>query len=70
MLPASSTLPFPAAAQDAHASLAQTSATPSSMSLTFVCQAMPILCMDDNPPYEDLYAQTLPYSDDTVMDDE
>jgi len=64
--PASSMLPLPAMAQDAHASLAQTSATLSSMSLTFVCQAMPITCIDDLP-YEDLYTQKLPYSNDTLM---
>ena len=67
--PASSTLPLPAAAQDAHASLAQTSATLSSMSLTFVCPSTPIACIDD-PPYMDPYAPKLPYGEDTPMDDE
>jgi hypothetical protein len=64
MPPASSVLPLPATAQDAHASLAQTSATSSSMSLTFVHQAVPIARIND------LYTQKLPYSDDTLMDDE
>jgi hypothetical protein len=67
--PASSMLPLPAAAQDAHASLAQTSATLSSMSLTFVCPSTPIACIDD-PPYMDPYAPKLPYGEDTPMDDE
>jgi len=67
--PASSMLPLPAAAQDAHASLAQTSATLSSMSLTFVCPSTPIACIDDLP-YMDPYAQKLPYGEDTPMDDE
>jgi len=67
--PASSMLPLLAAAQDAHASLAQTSATSSLMSLTFVCPSAPITHIDDLL-YVDPYAQTLPYSEDTSMDDE
>jgi hypothetical protein len=62
--PASSTLPLPAAAQDAHVPLAQTSATSSSMSLTFVCPGAPLTRIDDP------YAQKLPYGNDTPMDDE
>jgi hypothetical protein len=50
--PASSALPLPAAAQDAHASLAQTSATSSSMSLTFIHPSTPITRIND-PPYMD-----------------
>jgi len=65
--PASSALSLPATAQDAHASLAQTSATSSSMSLTFVCQAVPITHIND-PLYKDPYAQKLPYGNDTLMD--
>jgi hypothetical protein len=66
--PASSTLPLPAVAQDAHASLAQPTATSHSMSLTFVRPSAPIVRIDD-PLYKDLYAQTVPYSNDTLMDD-
>jgi hypothetical protein len=66
MLPASSALPLLAAAQDDQTSLAQTPATSSSMSLTFVRPATPITCIND-PPYMDPYAQTLPYSEDTPM---
>jgi hypothetical protein len=67
-LPASSALPLPAA-MDAHAPLAQSPATSSSMSLTFVHHDAPIAHIDDVLPYDDPYAQTLPYSDDTPMDD-
>jgi len=70
MPPASSTLPLPAVAQDTHAPLAQTSATSSSMSLTFIWHDVPIAHIDDGLPYDDPYAQTLPYGDDTPMDDE
>jgi hypothetical protein len=66
--PASSTLPLPAAL-DAHVPLAQPTATSSSMSLTFVHHNMPIACIDNILLYDDLYAKTLPYSDDTPMDD-
>ena len=69
VLPANSALPLLAMAQDAHTSLAQTSATSPSMLLTFICQAAPITRIDDLP-YVDLYAQKLPYGDDTLMDDE
>jgi hypothetical protein len=64
--PASSALHLPATDHDAHASLAQTSATLSSMSLTFVRHNMPIMRIDD-PLYEDPYAQQLPYSNDTPI---
>jgi hypothetical protein len=67
MLPASSALPLPAAAQDAHTSLAQTSATSSSMLLTFVCPSAPVTRIE-NPLYVDPYIQTLPYGEDTPMD--
>jgi len=66
--PASSVLPLPAA-RDAHASTAQPPATSSLMSLTFVSHDVPIAHIDDALPYDDLYAQTLPYSNDTMMDD-
>jgi len=68
VLPASSALPLPAA-RDAHASTAQPPATSSLMSLTFVSHDVPIARIDDALPYDDLYAQTLPYGDDTTMDD-
>jgi hypothetical protein len=68
--PASSALPLPAMVQDAHAPLAQTSATLSSMSLTFVQHDAAIARIDDGLPYDDPYAKTLPYGDDTPMDDE
>jgi hypothetical protein len=68
-LPASSVLPMPATAQDAPASLAQPTPTSHLMLLTFVRPSAPIAWID-NLPYEDLYAQTLPYGDDTLMDDE
>ena len=62
--PASSAPPL-LAARDAHASTAQPPATSSSMSLKFVSHDVPIACIDDALPY----AQTLPYGDDTPMDD-
>jgi len=66
--PASSAFPLPAAAQDDQISLAQTPATSSSISLTFVCPATPVVRIDD-PPYVDLYAQTLSYGKDIPMGD-
>jgi hypothetical protein len=66
--PASSALPLPAA-MDAHMPLAQSPATSSSMLLTFVCHDASIARIDDVLPYDDPYAQTLPYGDDTPMDD-
>jgi hypothetical protein len=66
--PASSALPLPAA-MDAHAPLAQSPATSSLMSLTFIRHNAPIARIDDVLPYDDPYAQTLPYGDDTPMDD-
>jgi len=39
------------------------------MSLKFVSHDAPIARIDDALPYDDLYAQTLPYGDDTLMDD-
>jgi hypothetical protein len=68
VLPASSVLPL-LAAMDAHAPLAQPPATSSSMSLTFVHHDVPIACIDDILLYDDRYAQTLSYGDDTPMDD-
>jgi hypothetical protein len=65
--PASSALPLPAAL-DAHAPLAQPSATSSLMLLTFVCHDVPIAHIDEVLLYNDLYAKTLPYGDDTPMD--
>jgi hypothetical protein len=65
--PASSALPL-LAAMDAHAPLAQPPATSSSMSLTFVRHDMPIARIDDILQYDNPYAQTLPYGDDTPMD--
>jgi hypothetical protein len=62
-LPASSAPPL-LAARDAHTSMAQPPATSSSMSLKFVSHDVPIARIDDDP-----YAQTLPYGDDTTMDD-
>jgi hypothetical protein len=69
VLPASSALPLPAA-MDAHTPLAQPPATSSSMLLTFVRHGVPTAHIDDVLPYDDLYAQTLPYSDDIPMDDD
>ena len=66
--PASSVLPLPAA-RDAHVSTAQPPATSSLMSLTFVSHDVPIARIDDALPYDDPYTQTLPYSNDTTMDD-
>ena len=66
--PASSALPLPAA-MDAHMPLAQSPATSSSMLLIFVCHDASIARIDDVLPYDDPYAQTLPYGDDTPMDD-
>jgi hypothetical protein len=66
--PASSVLPLPAA-MDAHAPTAQPPATSSLMSLTFVRHDVPIARIDDTLPYDDPYTQTLPYGDDTPMDD-
>jgi hypothetical protein len=66
--PASSTPPLPAA-RDAHASTAQPPVTSSSMSLKFVSHDVPIARIDDALPYDDPYAQTFPYGDDTTMDD-
>jgi len=66
--PASSALPLPAA-MDAHAPTAQPPVTSSLMSLTFVHHDMPIARIDDTLPYDNPYAQTLPYSNDTPMDD-
>jgi hypothetical protein len=66
--PASSAPPLPAA-RDAHTSTAQPPATSSSMSLKFVSHDMPIARIDNALPYDDPYAQTLPYGDDTPMDD-
>jgi hypothetical protein len=66
--PASSVPPLPAA-RDAHVSTAQPPATSSSMSLKFVSHDAPIACIDDTLLYDDPYAQTLPYGDDTLMDD-
>jgi hypothetical protein len=68
VLPASSALPL-LAAMDTHAPLAQSLVTSSSMSLTFVRHDMPIARIDDILPYDDPYTQTLPYGDDTPMDD-
>jgi hypothetical protein len=66
--PASSAPPL-LAARDAHASTAQPPATSSLMSLKFVSHDAPIARIDDTLPYDDPYAQTLPYGDDTLMDD-
>jgi len=66
MPPASSALPLPAMAKDDQTSLAQTPATSSSMSLTFVRPDVPVTRID-NPPYVDPYTQTLPYGEDTPM---
>jgi hypothetical protein len=66
--PASSVLPLPAA-MDAHMPLAQSPATSSSMSLTFIRHNAPIARIDDVLLYDNPYAQTLPYGDDTPMDD-
>ena len=66
--PASSALPLPAA-MDAHAPMAQPPATSSLISLTFVHHDVPVVRIDDVLPYDDPYAQTLPYGDDTPMDD-
>jgi hypothetical protein len=66
--PASSAPPLPAA-RDTHASTAQPPATSSSMSLKFVSHDVPIARIDDALPYDDPYTQTLPYGDDTLMDD-
>jgi hypothetical protein len=66
--PASSVPPLPAA-RDAHASTAQPPATSLLMSLKFVSHDAPVARIDDTLPYDDLYAQTLPYGNDTLMDD-
>jgi len=68
VLPASSAPPLPAT-MDAHVPLAQSPATSTSMSLTFVHHDASIARIDDVLSYNDLYAQTLPYGDDTPMDD-
>jgi hypothetical protein len=68
MPPASSTLPL-LAALDAHAPLAQPSATSSLMLLTFIRHNMAIVRIDNLLPYNNPYAKTLPYSDDTPMGD-
>jgi len=67
-LPASSAPPLPAA-RDAHTSTAQPPATSLSMSLKFVSHDVPIARIDDTLLYDDPYTQTLPYGDDTLMDD-
>src|SRR5580693_1579991 len=64
--PASSAPPLPAA-RDAHASTAQPPVTPSSMLLKVVSHDVPIARIDDALPYDNLYAQTLPYGNDTTM---
>jgi hypothetical protein len=66
--PPASSMPPLLAARDAHVSTAQPPATSSSMSLTFVHHNMPIAHIDDTLLYDDPYAQTLPYSNDTTMD--
>jgi hypothetical protein len=66
--PASSALPLPAA-MDAHTPTAQPPATSSSMSLTVVRHDVPTAHIDNALLYNNPYAQTLPYSDDTPMDD-
>jgi len=66
-LPASSMPPL-LAARDAHASTAQPPVTSLLMSLTFVSHDVPIAHIDDALPYDNPYAQTLPYGDDTTMD--
>jgi hypothetical protein len=66
--PASSALPLPAT-MDAHAPLAQSPVTSSLMSLTFVHHDASIARIDNVLPYDNPYAQTLPYGDDTPMDD-
>jgi hypothetical protein len=68
-VPPASSVPPLLAARDAHVSTAQPPATSSSMSLKFVSHDVPIACIDDALPYDDPYAQTLPYGDDTTMDD-
>jgi hypothetical protein len=65
--PASSALPL-LAARDTHTSTAQPPVTSSSMSLTFVSHNVPIARIDDALPYDNPYAQTLPYGNDTTMD--
>jgi len=65
--PASSTPPLPAA-RDAHASMAQPLVTSLLMLLKFVSHDMPIARIDNTLPYDDPYAQTLPYGNDTMMD--
>jgi len=67
--PPASSVPPLLAARDAHASTAQPPATSSSMSLKFVSHDTPIARIDDALPYDDPYAQTLPYGNDTLMDD-
>ena len=69
MPPASSTLPMPAPANEDHSSLDLTSTTSQTMSLTFVQHNEPMAHIDDKLPYADPYVQTLPYGDDTPMDD-
>jgi hypothetical protein len=66
--PASSVPPLPAA-RDTHASTAQPPATSLLMSLKFVSHDAPIARIDNALLYDDLYAQTLPYGNDTLMDD-
>jgi len=68
MPPASSVLPL-LAAMDAHVPMAQPPVTSSLMLLTFVYHDVPIAHIDDILPYDDPYAQTLPYGNDTPMDD-
>jgi hypothetical protein len=66
--PASSAPPLPAA-REARTSTAQPPVTSLSMLLKFVSHNVPIACIDDALPYDNPYTQTLPYGDDTTMDD-
>jgi len=56
--PASSALPLPAVAQDAHASLAQPTATSPLMSLTFVHPAAPVAQIDNLPTGRRMWTHT------------
>jgi hypothetical protein len=69
MLPASSTLTMPAPASEDHSSLDLTSTTSQLMLLTFIQPNKPMACINNEFSYVNLYAQTLPYGNDTPMDD-
>ena len=65
ILPASSTLPLPATADEGNSSLDQNSTMLYLTPLTIIQPNEPITCIDNNL----LHNEPLPYSSDTSMDD-